>query len=462
MTTSVAPASRTGTAHDLPVTERPITTAEEAADFPHQCDPSTLAKEPAPLPTRRQSRSRARFVGLDVARGLALVGMVAVHTIEASDEAGAMSPAWVIANGKSSALFAVLGGVGLAFMTGRQQPPRDAAAVRTAAIPLIRGVALVLFGLALGGVVDIADVMVVLPYLGMLFIMAAALVPLSARRLLILGLAWTIVGPVLSQLVRAGTGALEPVNLGLGSLADPAGVFHTLVFTGGFPAITWFAYICIGMAIGRSDLRSRLVIAKLIAGGTLLALMASVLSSVLVDGFGLRERLANGVAGTMTLDVFTEYLVFGGDGTLPADSWWWLGVLAPHTGTPMDLLFTIGTSCAVIGGCLALATVFGHQFTLLALPGSMTLTLYSIHVLALGQLRDLTDGVHFLIQVASLVIFALIWSRFFRRGPLEEVLKRLVDRLAPKKSSHRSASGPQSGTSTPSSGGRAVRALSRR
>lgn len=426
MTAVITPPAQHGTAPE----SRPLLTAEEAAEFPHQCVPATQPKAARPLP-RRRARTVARYVGLDVARGLALLGMVAVHTIEAADSSGGMSPAWVLANGKASALFAVLGGVGIAFMTGRRKAPRGVAAARAATIPFVRGVLLVLFGLALGAIVDIADVAVVLPYLGLVFIMAAVVVPLRTRSLFILGFAWTVIGPVLSQLLRQGMPVQEPVNLNLGSLGDPLHTLQVLMLTGGFPALTWFAYICLGMAIGRADLRARIVIAKLLAGGALLALVTSVFASVLVDGFGLRDRLADDVAGTMTLDTFTNYFVFGGDGTLPADSWWWLGVQAAHTGTPLDLLFTIGTSCAVIGACLALATVFGHRFTLLAVPGSMTLTLYSIHVLLLGRFRELPDGVHFGLQIFDLVLFALIWSRFFHRGPLEEVLRTSVRYLTP-------------------------------
>lgn len=423
MSTTTAPSARLSLDADVPADLRPITTAAEAAEFPHQCDPETLTDGPAPV-TRRSRRSR--LVGLDVARGLALVGMVAVHTITSDKADGSMSPAWVLANGKASALFAVLGGVGLAFMTGRRRPPQGKAALRAALSPLVRGLLLVLFGLALGGIVPASEVSIVLTYLGTVFMMAALLTPLRARSLLILGLAWTVIGPVISQVVRQGTSAQEPVNLGLGALGNPELLIRTLLFTGAFPAITWFAYICIGMAIGRANLSARLVIAKLIAGGSLLALATSVFASILVDGLGLRERIAADVAGTMTLDTFTNYLVFGGDGILPADSWWWLGVQAPHTGTPLDLLFTIGTSLAVIGACLALATVFGHRFSLLAVPGGMTLTLYSVHVLLIGRFREMSDGLQFTLHLVVLVLFALIWSQFFARGPLEQALRTLV------------------------------------
>ena len=78
---------------------------EAAANFPHQCDPATLHR---PL---GQRRSASRLIGLDMARGIALIGMIAVHTIEAGTRTGDMSLAWTLAAGKSAALFALLGGV---------------------------------------------------------------------------------------------------------------------------------------------------------------------------------------------------------------------------------------------------------------------------------------------------------------------------------------------------------------
>ena len=400
---------------------------EAAANFPHQCDPATLHR---PL---GQRRSASRLIGLDMARGIALIGMIAVHTIEAGTRTGDMSLAWTLAAGKSAALFALLGGVGIAFMTGRTAAPRGMDALRAAATPVVRGLIIALIGLTVGGLVAYADAAVVLAYLGVMFALAGLLVPLRTRSLLVLGFGWAIVSPFISHVVRQSLPQAEPVNLGLGALADPGSLLQTLVFTGAFPAFTWMAYICIGMALGRSALTSRLVIAKILAGGVLLTLVTSVASSILTDGFHLRQRLADDVASGMSLSRFTDYLVFGADGTLPTTSWWWLGLISPHTATPLDLLHTIGTSLIVLGGCLALAKVFGTRFLLLAVPGSMTLTLYTLHVLALQPLRGFSDNVHFLVQVVLLCPFAIVWGRYYQQGPMERMLSTLTRALTPRR-----------------------------
>ena len=64
-----------------------------------------------------------RLVGLDVARCLALLGMVATHVLDARTPDGELATAQWLAGGRASALFAVLAGVSLALMT-RDAPGR--------------------------------------------------------------------------------------------------------------------------------------------------------------------------------------------------------------------------------------------------------------------------------------------------------------------------------------------------
>ncbi len=62
--------------------------------------------------------SATRVVGVDVARGLALIGMAATHIFPdyRGDE---VHPAYVVAAGRASALFAVLAGVSLSLVAAR-------------------------------------------------------------------------------------------------------------------------------------------------------------------------------------------------------------------------------------------------------------------------------------------------------------------------------------------------------
>ena len=72
-------------------------------------------------------------------------------------------------------------------------------------------------------------------------------------------------------------------------------------------------------------------------------------------------------------------------GQTPVDgSWAWLLVVAPHTTTPFDLAQTIGTSLFVIGVCLGVVgpgrRPAGTRVAIVFGAGTMTLTLYSLHV----------------------------------------------------------------------------------
>ena len=65
-----------------------------------------------------------RLVGVDVARCLALLGMVATHVLLGQEPDGSLTDSQWLAGGRAAALFAVLAGVSIALMTGRRTPVR--------------------------------------------------------------------------------------------------------------------------------------------------------------------------------------------------------------------------------------------------------------------------------------------------------------------------------------------------
>src|SRR5699024_9681512 len=92
-----------------------------------------------------------RITGLDTARAVAILGMIATHIFPLlqSKSDGTLSPTWVGATltGVSSALFVVLAGVGLSLLT------KNTTDVFTARIQLsLRALILILIGLLLGHV----------------------------------------------------------------------------------------------------------------------------------------------------------------------------------------------------------------------------------------------------------------------------------------------------------------------
>lgn len=400
------------------------THAPDAVDIPHACEPADVSA--MTLDTVAPGSGTRRLVGIDVARGLALVGMMAVHTLPSVAPDDTMSVPWVLSVGKAAALFAVLAGVGIAFGSGGRRRPVGRLLDASAASLVVRALLIAVVGLLLGYVVPADSASVILAYYGALFVLAIPLLSLSTRALVVLATVITLAVPVLSHLLRAqleNATVSNPTFTDL--LTDPLGLATDLALTGAYPALPWLAYLCVGLAVGRAMITSRGVATTIGALGVGIALAASTGSWLVMNVAGGWNRLEAVALQTMTPTEYTDLVVWGPTGTLPTDSPWWLGTMSPHSSTPFDMAFTIGTSLAVLGAAVLLGRVAGRALAPLAAAGSMTLTLYALHLLLLvSPVQPESDAVAFALQVLVLIAFALVWSRRFTRGPLEAVVWR--------------------------------------
>src|SRR5690606_19977643 len=127
-----------------------------------------------------------RIVGIDLARCLALLGMITAHLVGSTGAGpGGVNTWFQITAGRSSALFAVLAGVSIVLVT-RARPARSARDHRLALV--VRALAIAVIGLFLG--VLPSGLAVILTYYGVLFLVAAPVLTWSAGRLGILALVW--------------------------------------------------------------------------------------------------------------------------------------------------------------------------------------------------------------------------------------------------------------------------------
>lgn len=384
----------------------------------------------APAPTTRRLATpnrggKARLLGVDAARGLALLGMMAVHSLWAYNEAGGVTVSYAVAAGRSAATFAVLAGVGIAFMTGRRRVrARDGRGV--AAMLAARALVIGAIGFALGwGDASLASVILV--YYALMFVLAIPLVFLPTSAVLVASALFVIGVPVGSHYLRAGLPVAVGDNPSLGMLLqDPAGLALELSLTGMYPAVAWLGYICVGLAIGRLDLSSKQVSVRLLVAGLTAAVGASVASWVALGPLGGERQLyaAAPQDGLSRTDV-SDILIWGGEGVTPTSTWWWLATDAPHTTTPLALLHTMGSAVAVLGAMLLVARVASTQLTPLAAAGSMVLTLYTAHVIFLNSPLDVFEATPgYLIQVVAAVLFAAVWRHTKGTGPLETLVTR--------------------------------------
>ncbi len=356
----------------------------------------------------------ARLLGVDGARGLALLGMMATHVFPEVSDAGATTLSHVVFSGRASALFAVLAGVGLALATGGATPRRgdDLRAARRgvwARAGVIAGVGMVL-GLWPSGVA------VILVDYGLLFVVATAFLALRTRVLLPLAALWLVLGPAASHALRPL--APEPTLAvpSLLGLLDPVDLVLELVLTGYYPVLTWTGYLLLGLAVGRSGLRRPATALVLVVAGGAVAAGAWLVSGALED---------RAVAQIVAPETFQGFY-----GTTPTGSWWWLALREPHSGTPVDLAHTAGCAVAVLGVALLLLRwrPAALALTPLVAAGGMTLTLYTIHVLVLPVLGVVAAPTpSYVLQVVAVLAVATAWrygaarGLLGRRGPLEQL-----------------------------------------
>ena len=409
-------------------TQQPQATPAPQENSPPPPRTSTEAAGPAsPGP------STGRLVGVDLARALAVFGMYVVHIGPPLSATHGVA-GWIryMADGHSSVLFATLAGFSLMLLTGRHEPKTGLAGRQAKARTAIRAVIL----LALGTVMAIEyGGVIILGFYGVCFLVALPLVRLRAKTLAIIAAAFALVAPQLAfVLSSAPTPSLQQSINAYDPLRhlSEVGVLD-LLLTGFYPALTWMSFVFAGMALGRLDLSSGRVRKRLAAlGATLTA--AAYGMSLLLAGKGALRSLAEdgpsfGSSGAMPTGGGSTPVDGGSFPDLSASS---LLRAGSHSGTTFDIIGSIGIAILVIvGATVAMDRL--PRLRRLAKPviavGTMSLTIYVAHILAILALPgenatppDANSTLLWCAFVLAAVVFAAIWSRFFRRGPLEYLL----------------------------------------
>ncbi|MDX3382222.1 heparan-alpha-glucosaminide N-acetyltransferase domain-containing protein [Streptomyces niveiscabiei] len=384
--------------------------------------PSAPQENSPPAAPGAPGPSTTRLVGVDLARALAVFGMYIVHIgPPLSATHGVASWIRYLADGHSSVLFATLAGFSLMLLAGRREPRTGLAGRQAKARIAIRAVVLIALGTVLaieyGGVI-------ILAFYGVYFLLALPLVRLGARTLAIIAATLAVVTPqlafalngVLTESVQQSVNAYDPLHRlsGVGVL--------DLLFTGFYPTITWMSFVVAGMALARLDLSASAVRRRLAALGAALIAVAYGLSLLLAGSGALRSMAEDGPSS-------------GGSGTMPPDG----GALSasslltagPHSGTTFDIVGSVGVAILVIVGATALIEhlpKLGRLLRPVIAVGTMSLTAYVGHFIAQSALSmsggDATQQswTPLLLYVLAAIVFAGVWSRFVRRGPLEYLL----------------------------------------
>ncbi|SKB58664.1 Protein of unknown function [Arthrobacter sp. 49Tsu3.1M3] len=382
--------------------------------------------------TVRGPSSGVRLAGIDAARGLALLAMMATHVLATFEPDPQLTPTWIglAFSGRAAALFAVLAGVGLALSTGKQQP-LEGAELRAARRGIaLRALVIGAVGFSLGGLeVNIA---VILVHYALLFLCVLPFIGLGVRRLAAFAVLWILAAPALAYLLRPWLlSADPPLRLGHNpsweDLATPDRLLGDLFLTGYYPVLQWIAYLLVGLVIGRMALWKGAVPFLLVAAGTVVAVMSKWLGTLMLEDWGGRQALQAHIGDpAYPLESLLQVNLAGID---QSGSAWWLATSAPHSGTTLDLLHTSGAAAAVIGLCLLLGRLGDWLELDLLLPlrgaGAMTLSLYTAHLCIMAALHDQplmpgwsVEGVYFA-QAVGMLVTGGVFAAMAWRGPLE-------------------------------------------
>lgn len=420
----------------------------------HAPPPKADDTVPIPIPTPAK---RPRLIGVDVARGLAVIGMIATHTLPMETESGAPTTVSMLAAGRAAATFVVVAGVSVAFLSGGREGVRGRKRVASSAGLVVRAMIVLVLGLALGLIATQNGIWGILPFYGLLFVLALPLLGLRAPALLGVTAAVFALGPVL-LVATAGlelpyAGGDDPTFSTL--VTDPLGLLIQLLLSGAYPVVVYLGYLSAGLAIGRLDLSSRRVAWWLLGGGLALAVAARAVSWYLLYPLGGLARMVQESGSSDDPAQVTTQLL--SEEHQPLTTWWHLALPAPHSHTPIDLLHSVGSAAAVLGAALLLTRLpmLRRLLSPLAAVGSLALTLYCAHLvlLATGVWSD-QPALLFGAMIVGALALSVAWRRWIGQGPLEKLVSLPAGAARQAVSGHmarRQAHVPQDQTA-PSSG----------
>ena len=317
-----------------------------------------------------------RIVGIDVARGLAVLGMFVAHTFPKSGDQE------LIVDGRSAILFATLAGVSLGLLTGGEKPERSSRSVARRGVA-IRALVLFLLGVAL--TVLPSHIAIILDYYGVMFALMIPALFLPRPALAALAALLTVAAPLAATWAASGS-----------EQTGWAGVAAEYLLLGNYPALVWLPFVLVGLLCTRSGLTRPATQRWMVVGGV----------------------------GAMVLGYGSSFAVAG----ISAEA---------HSGSTAEILGSGGFAIALIGVLLWLDRFRASRLVLqpIAATGSMPLTIYTLQILLLAGLVAFAGTAAWIPDYPGLplmfgliiasIAFSMVWRLLLGAGPLERMLRHL-------------------------------------
>jgi uncharacterized membrane protein YeiB len=317
-----------------------------------------------------------------------------------------------IFDGKAAAMFVVLAGVGLALMTNSAIKNNDRHKLKIAKIRIAKR-ALFLFVLGLSYItIWPADI---LHFYGIYMVIILMVLPFKERTILILGSAIIFFYPMLVIFLDYETG-WDSDTLDYLGFWTFEGFIRNLFFNGFHPVMPWTAFMLFGYWFGKQDLHNDKFIKKTFLVSTLIFISIQILSylsiSFLAEGNQEAALELTEILGTNPMPPLPFYMFNG-----------------------------ISIAFAIISACILIARRFEDSIIIGALhkTGQLALTFYVAHVIIGMGIIELVAPekmgnytVEFSVSYALVfsllcIVFAVIWRKYKKSGPLEWIMRKLTD-----------------------------------
>ncbi len=354
-----------------------------------------------------------RLIGIDVARALAIIGMIIVNfkIVFGSKGLKWLQTLTSILDGKAAATFVVLAGVGIAFITNKALKTNNDTALHKKKLKIIKR-AILLFAIGLSYLfiwpADILHFYGIYMLVTLLFIKKEPLFILIAALLIIL--AYPLLFICFSYDTFWDFKTFEYFNFWTFN-----GFLRNLFYNGFHPVMPWVAFMLIGLWFGKQNLNDTLFIKKTIGISLGLFLLLKGISMGFITLLSIEDS-------STTLELSH---VFG---------------TSPMPPLPFYMLTASSFAIFIISSCLFISKKLQNNIIIKALAkmGQLALTFYVAHVIigmGLIEVISLKVGDYSLIFSVSYallfslccILFSVFWLKYKTVGPLEWIMKKLTN-----------------------------------
>jgi len=358
--------------------------------------------------------NKKRIIGIDVARALAIFGMIIVNFKIVLGEHGdnVFKVFASLLTGKAAALFVVLAGVGFALMSNSAVKNQDYEKIKTIKKKIFKR-AIFLF------IVGFSYILIwpadILHFYGIYMLLTLIFIAKKPKYILFAAAFLIFIYPFLYFFLDYQSD-WNLITLEYTNLWTFKGIIRNLFYNGFHPVIPWTAFMLVGLWFGKQDLNNDKFIKKTFIITSSFFILIQAISFILI------KVLSNG-----EVEKTEEMIMLFGTEPMPP--------------MPIYMLNGIFIALAVISLSIFIARRFKDNkiIEVLNKTGQLALTFYVAHIIiGMGFIEEIDPSmlgkysiefsvIYGLIFSIFCSIFAVIWLKYKKSGPIEWLMRKLTN-----------------------------------